>query len=258
MNDTLKITLVQPDILWQDISGNLKKYDTFLNKIELPVDCIILPETFATGFLRDPNEISEKDYDLIPGWMTQKAKLFNACIAGSNPYKYEEKFFNRFTAAFPDGKQEHYDKRHVFTMGGEKEFFHGGKERMTFEVKGWKIMPLVCYDLRFPVWSRNNLNYDILLYVANWPYVRNHAWESLLVARAIENQCYVVGVNRIGTDGQDVGYMGQSQVISPKGKIIAKLDNVEDTLSVSLSRNELQQFRKKFPAWKDADDFTLL
>ena len=258
MNDILKITLVQPYILWQDIPGNLKKYDTILNEIKLPVDCIILPETFATGFLRNPNEISEKEYNLIPAWMVQKAKLLNTCIAGSNPYRYEGKYYNRFTAAFPDGKMEHYDKRHVFTMGGEKEYFHGGRERMIFEIKGWKIMPLVCYDLRFPVWSRNNLHYDLLLYVANWPKARNHVWETLLMARAMENQCYVAGINRIGTDGQGVEYKGQSQVISPKGEIIAKLDTNEDILTVSLSRDELQQFRKKFPAWNDADDFKIL
>jgi len=257
-NETLKIVLVQPDIAWQDIPKNLNNFDVVLNKIEQPVDLILFPEMFATGFLPNPKDIPDEEYERIQEWMLKMANHLNSCIAGSNPCKYEGKYYNRFIAAFPDGSVKRYDKRHLFTMGGERQHFHPGRERMIFEVKGWKIMPLICYDLRFPVWSRNDLNYDLLVYSVNWPKARNHVWDILMMARAIENQCYIAGINRIGIDGQAIEYNGQSQVISPKGEVMVKLGNYEDIITISLNREELHQFRKEFPVRDDADDFTIV
>jgi len=257
MNQRLKTVLVQSDIVWMNVPRNLIKYENFLGKIDQEVDLILLPEMFATGFVLDPTSFSADDQKAVMDWMLRMAGRFNACISGSHPFYHEGRYFNRFLAAFPDGSLTFYDKRHLFTIGGEKQHFTAGNDRLVFDVKGWKLMPLICYDLRFPVWSRNNVKYDLLLFAANWPKVRNHVWEILLKARAIENQSYVIGINRIGIDGRSIEYFGQSQVISPKGEIIARLSDREDLLTVSLSKIELDRFRKDFPVLDDADNFTI-
>lgn len=257
MNDILSVTLIQPDIIWQNIPENLSKYQAIIDNIEQSSDIIFFPEMFATGFLRDPNIINDREYELVLEWMLKSARKLKSCIAGSHPVKSKGRFYNRFIVAFPDGSIQHYDKRHLFALGGENLHFQPGNKRMVFEWKGWKIMPLICYDLRFPVWSRNTLDYDLLVYSANWPKARNKVWETLLMARAIENQCFVAGVNRVGTDGQSIEYEGRSMIISPKGETMDQLGNSEDLLTVSLNKEELIKFRKEFPVLNDTDRFTL-
>ncbi len=257
MDETLHIILVQLDIAWLNVQKNLEKVEKMVFNTDEQTDLIILPEMFSTGFIPDPAVVTSREQEQVLESMSKIANSLKSCVAGSHPFNDERVYYNRFIVAFPDGSFTHYDKRHLFTIGAEKQIYQAGNERVTFKVKGWNIMPQVCYDLRFPVWSRNNLNYDLLIYTANWPMARQHAWEVLLMARAIENQCYVAGINRIGVDGLSVGYVGRSQVISPKGETIASLGNTEDLLMVTLNKKELEQFRKDFPVLDDADDFTI-
>ena len=258
MYEILKIALVQFDIAWLNVQKNLEKIEKLVFNADEQTDLIILPEMFSTGFIPDPAVVSSREQELVLECMSKMAARLKSCVAGSHAFNQEGVYFNRFIVAYPDGKYAHYDKRHLFTIGAEKQKYRAGNERITFKVKDWNIMPQVCYDLRFPVWNRNNLKYDLLIYTANWPMARQHAWEILLKARAIENQCYVAGINRIGIDGLSVGYIGRTQVISPKGEIMATLGNTEDLLLVRLSKTELEQFRKDFPVLDDADDFTII
>jgi predicted amidohydrolase len=253
----LSILIIQPDIVWLDVQKNLAKYESYLVDLKTNIDLVLLPEMFATGFVIDPKDFVHMNQQVVMNWMRKMANIHNTCIAGSHLFFYKEKYYNRFHIAFPDGSCSNYDKRHLFKVGGEDRYFTAGNNRLVFEVKGWKIMPLICYDLRFPVWSRNNVMYDILLYSANWPSARINVWEILLKARAIENQCYVIGINRIGTDGRAIEYCGQSQVINPLGEVIGRLPDREDLLTVSLDINELSRLRKEFPVLGDSDSFII-
>lgn len=226
-------------------------------------DLIILPEMFSTGFTMEVAKLAEPMNLTTLKWMRQQSASFNAAITGSFIVKEGGCFFNRLIWMRPDGRYETYDKRHLFRMANEDDFFSAGEKRIIVELNGWKICPLVCYDLRFPVWSRNtrtdadHLDYDILLYVANWPQARINAWDILLQARAMENLSYCIGVNRTGPDGNDIPYNGHSAIYDPKGVAIAHLGEEEKIETIILDYADLEDFRKKFPAHRDADRFRI-
>jgi predicted amidohydrolase len=257
MDNNLSIIIVQYNVAWHDIRQNLIKIDRMLNQMIKPVDLILLPEMFATGFTMQPELFSDTDQSDVVEWMKKLAFSKNAVIVGSYPCKEKKKHYNRLLCGMPDGNIDYYDKRHLFAIGDENLHYIKGNKRKTFIYKNWKFLPLICYDLRFPLWSRNDCGYDLLIYTSNWPASRNEAWEVLLKARAIENQCYVVGVNRIGSDGRNIDYIGNSQIISAKGEIIAQLDDTEQVVAIELSRRELNEYREKFPILKDRDSFKI-
>jgi omega-amidase len=265
----LKITTVQADLIWEDKTHNLSKFDNLLRGCS-DSDIIVLPEMFTTAFSMKPETLAEPLFGETFKWMTQKARELNAVITGSFICVENQQYFNRLIWMQPDGNYFKYDKRHLFTLAGENTHYTEGSERITIEWKGWRICPLICYDLRFPVWSRNtthfNLNekktdtkgyYDIVLYVANWPERRSHAWKSLLMARAIENQAYVVGVNRVGSDGNDVTHSGDSSIIDYAGNILFQQSYTEGVHTTILSDRKLTNFRNKFGFLFDQDNFSI-
>jgi omega-amidase len=252
----LKVTLLQQPLVWMDGPANLRHFDRQLEQIH-GRDVIVLPEMFTTGFAMEAAVQSLPEEDVI-AWMHEKAQQTNALVAGSAALQTERGPVNRFLLVEPEGSVHRYDKRHLFRMADEHHHYEAGNERVVFEWRGWRILPLVCYDLRFPVWSRNRNDYDLVLYVANWPAPRSLHWQALLTARAIENQAYVLGCNRVGTDGNGHHYRGDSRVIDPQGEIIATAEPHQATLlHAELSLTALTDYREKFPAWQDADAFTL-
>jgi predicted amidohydrolase len=252
----LKVTLLQQPLVWMDGPANLRHFDRQLEQIH-GRDVIVLPEMFTTGFAMEAAVQSQPEEDVI-AWMHEKAQQTNALVAGSAALQTERGPVNRFLLVEPEGSVHRYDKRHLFRMADEHHHYEAGNERVVFEWRGWRILPLVCYDLRFPVWSRNRNDYDLVLYVANWPAPRSLHWQALLTARAIENQAYVLGCNRVGTDGNGHHYRGDSRVIDPQGEIIATAEPHQATLiHAELSLTALTDYREKFPAWQDADAFTL-
>lgn len=253
--EKLKITLVQPDIIWENCEANLKKYSEMLADVE-QTNVIILPEMFTTGFSMNPEKLRENMDGPSVQWMKSLANEKNAAVAGSLIIEENGKSFNRFLWIFPDGKVEIYDKRHLFTMSGEHLHYSPGNKKLVVEYLGWRVCPLICYDLRFPVWSRNTENYDVLLYVANWPSPRHHVWKNLLMTRAIENQSYCIGVNRVGTDGTGLNYSGDSAMVDPKG-FASFLGENERVNTFELSYEDLQLFRRKFPLLEDRDSFQI-
>lgn len=254
--EDLHIGLIQTDILWENIEGNLQKFSTLISSIQKSVDLIVLPEMFSTGFSMHSQEMAERMDGKAVTWMKDMASQKQSCITGSLIIEEEGKYFNRLVWVTPKGNISYYDKRHLFRLSGEQNHFSAGNKKTIVELKGWKICPQICYDLRFPVWTRNKENYDLLLYVANWPAPRKKAWQILLLARAMENLSYVIGVNRVGKDENGYEYSGNSMAIDPKGEIISDIpESVERVEVVSLSFDELHQFREKFPARLDADDF---
>ena len=254
----LRITLIQTSLHWEDKRANLKLFDEKIKKIAEETDLILLPEMFSTGFSMNAEKLAEEMSGDTVRWISEKAKMQNALICGSFICKEKNKYYNRLLCAFPDGTMEHYDKRHLFTYGQEPKHYSKGKDSILLEWKRWKIFPLVCYDLRFPVWSRNVDNYDLLFYVANWPERRVFAWNQLLIARAIENQCYVAGVNRIGDDGNQIYHSGDSAVLNFKGEYLFKAGNEDITRTITISKEPLSAFRKEFPVLRDADEFNLI
>jgi predicted amidohydrolase len=256
--NNLIITLIQADLAWEDPATNLANFSKKIAAISDATDLIILPEMFSTGFSMRPEKLAEPMNGETVAWMKEMARKKKCVIAGSFICSENEKYFNRLVWMRSDGTYSVYDKKHLFSMGDENNHYSSGSKKIIEEIKGWKICPLICYDLRFPVWSRNKDKYDLLIYVANWPERRAHPWKTLLLARAIENQCYVVGVNRIGEDGNKIVHSGDSAVINYKGEIISNiLPDKEVIQTVSLNYAELEEFRKVFPVWKDADDFEL-
>ncbi|NOX87279.1 MAG: amidohydrolase [Chlorobi bacterium] len=260
----LKILCFQSDLVWEDPEKNRELFGIkILNHFE-GQDLIMLPETFTTGFPVDPSGLAETPEGETVRWMSDIARETGAVITGSLLLEANGKYTNSLIWMRPDGTYERYDKRHVFSMGGEHEKITPGKKQLIVELKGWRIRPMICYDLRFPVWCKNRLNetgryeYDLSLFVANWPNVRSYPWEQLLIARAIENLAYVVGLNRIGHDGPGNYYSGDSLIIDPKGKIISRADEgKERAMSEILSYNELAEFRKKFDVGRDWDEFEI-
>ncbi len=256
MKKTLKTTLIQADLIWEDPQGNIENFDRKINRIGEKTDLIILPEMFTTGFTMNPAPMAEKMDGKTVQWMQQKAVLTNALIMGTLIIEEDQQYFNRLIAAFPGGEVKYYDKRHLFTYAKEDEVFTSGKTRLIFKYKGFRIMPLICYDLRFPVWARNTLNYDILIYMANWPVPRIKAWDLLLKARAIENMSYVIGVNRVGTDKNQIQYSGHSAVIDAFGKdILTFKAYTEATKSIDLDLDHIKNTRKRFGFLNDKDKF---
>ena len=251
----MNITTIQSDIIWEDRISNLIKYQEKIDQIE-STDLIILPEMFTTGFSMSPKEISENMDGETIHWMKQNANKTNSAICGSIVIEEYGKYFNRFIWVNPDGSIHHYDKRHLFPFG-ENENYTPGNEKIIIEYKGWKICPLICYDLRFPVWSRNSEDYDLLIYVANWPDKRKDAWKSLLKARAIENQCYVIGVNRVGEDPKNY-YSGDSSLINALGETLYINSHIEEIYSTTISKYDLNKVRLQLPFLNDKDNFKII
>jgi len=254
----LKVVAIQSEIIWEDIQGNLKLFGDKIDSIKEEIDLIVLPEMFTTGFSMNTSLAEEMNGATVK-WIIQKAKEKNCCIMGSVMMKENDNFYNRMLIAKSDGEILTYDKRHLFTFAGEQNYYSPGEKRVTFELKNWKICPLICYDLRFPVWSRNTSEIDLYIYVANWPEVRKKPWSNLLISRAIENVSYVVGVNRVGLDGTNKTYSGNSVIIDYKGDEISNIPEHKKHIEIlTLSKANLSDFRGKFPALNDGDDFKII
>ncbi len=254
----LRISLVQTPLDWQQPDANRERLTSLLAPLEGQTDLIVLPEMFTTGFTMSPNEVAEPMSGPTLAWMRTMARSLGAAICGSVVID-DGGYRNRLLFVTPEGEVQYYDKHHLFRMANEHEYYAAGETRKVIEYKGWRILPQVCYDLRFPVWCRNRDDYDLLLCVANWPAPRRHPWRALLLARAIENQCYVAGVNRVGEDGKGLEYSGDSLLVDFKGQALLDGPAGEPFIKTGLLNSEdLQQFRRNFPAWQDADDFTLI
>lgn len=256
--DNLRITLLQTQLVWQNPAANRKHFTDLMQSLAGQTDLIVLPEMFTTGFSMNTAQLAEPVDGPTVEWMQAQAKKLQAVVTGSLIIKEAEHYYNRLYWATPGGELLHYDKRHLFGMAGEHKHYTPGKERLVIDYAGWRICPLICYDLRFPVWSRNNAEIDLLLYVANWPSTRAADWKSLLLARAIENQCYVAAVNRIGDDGNGLNYQGDSSLIDPGPKrLLWQKAGIEATPTLSVSKSNLQQLRHSFPFLADRDLFNL-
>lgn len=254
----LRLALVQFDIAWKLPEVNRETCDRLIRSSTARADLILLPEMFTTGFCTEPEGISESMNGPTIHWMLDLASDMRTSIAGSLIIEEGGQYFNRLIHVTPEGTLACYNKRHLFRMSGEEARFTAGTAKLVVPCNHWKVCYQICYDLRFPVWSRNQNTYDLLVYAANWPSPRDEVWETLLRARAIENQCYVAGVNRIGTDGNGIPYSGGSKIIDPKGKEIAAMDTpAEGLIHAAISLTEQNRFREKFPAWKDADEFKI-
>ncbi len=264
----LKVTLVQTHLEWENPQANFRLFEEKLAPLKNQTDLIILPEMFTTGFTMNAANVFDDNGTKTKLFLQKHASEINAAICGSVIVKENNHFFNRLYFVLPDGTVFHYDKRHLFRMAKEHKVFSGGEERLIVKYKGWRICPLICYDLRFPVWSRNHdyihntskdLVYDLLIYVANWPSPRKTAWKDLLKARAHENLAYVCGVNCIGKDGNNVEYSGNSAIINFKGEILLQREDGKSfTETISLNYEDLTKFREKFPAFLDKDYFYII
>jgi omega-amidase len=255
----LRVSLLQQPLVWQDPQANRERFEALLLPLAGQTDLVVLPETFTTGFSMDVERLGERAGGASSQWLTALATRLDAVITGSVITQEGEHYYNRLLWAAPSGELRVYDKRHLFRMGHEHQHFTAGRAAWSVPWRGFNICPLVCYDLRFPVFSRRRaqLDYDLLVFVANWPAARATAWRQLLLARAIENQAYVVGVNRVGVDGQGIAYAGDSVAIDFVGEPLTQLGAAALVTTVSLDGNALQAFRSKFPAHLDADAFTL-
>ena len=259
----MTITLVQSDIFWENKDANLENFSAKSDRIGNNTDLIILPEMFATGFTMNAKKFAEKENGNIVSWLKDEAKKRNCVVTGSVLIEDKGQYYNRMFWMKPDGSYETYDKRHLFRMGKEHLTMSQGNERKIVELNGWKINLQICYDLRFPVWSKNKFQdgeyeYDVLLYVANWPEVRSSAYKSLIPARAIENQCYVLWVNRTGYDGNGVLHSGDSMIADPYGQISAQAEpEREQFVTKVISKQKLKDFRRKFTVGMDWDSFTV-
>jgi predicted amidohydrolase len=266
MSSNLLITLVQTDLHWENKVANLAMLGEKISGIQEPTEIVVLPEMFSTGFSMRPELLAEEMEGNTVNWMKAIARekkiiLAGSAIISSNKENYTT-YFNRLIWMLPTGQSGYYDKRHCFGFAGEDEHYTPGNTRFIASAKGWKINLQVCYDLRFPVWARQagpeKPEYDVLIYVANWPEKRSNAWRTLLQARAIENQCYVIGVNRVGKDGNDIYYAGESMVVDPMGQILYTKKDEEDIFTVALDKEYLRSVREKLPFLKDGDGFRIL
>ncbi len=257
-DDKLRLTLVQDELIWQDAAANRRHFEQLLAPLAGSTDLVVLPEMFTTGFTMAPERVAEAEQGASLAWMREQARRLDAAVCGSIAVRSARGFCNRLYWVDPQGGVSYYDKRHLFRMGGEHEHYQSGSERPSLEYRGWRIRPIVCYDLRFPVWCRNDDNYDLLLCVANWPAARRQPWRLLLQARAVENLCYVAGVNRVGRDGMGLDYSGDSLLVDFKGQLLVDGADAAPMLATAeLERSALQAFRQRFPAWQDADSFRL-
>ncbi len=258
---SLKVGILQMDIIWHKPLENFKRIEKHLNN-QKELDILVLPEMFTTGFTKE-NHLFQQDSEASLQKMKEWAGIYQIMVMGSCIVYEKDSYFNRFYAVYPDGEYVKYDKRHLFTMAREQEFYKAGTEQLIFSYKEWRFMPLICFDLRFPVWSRNllknsNKGYDIAIYVANWPKVRIEHWNTLLKARAIENQCYVVGCNRVGIDGYNIEYNGSSAIYDFEGKTLCFSENQEELLITELLKEPLETYRKNFPAYLSIDNFEII
>jgi predicted amidohydrolase len=269
----LKFTLVQTQLHWEDKEANLQMLEQKINGLQASTHVVVLPEMFSTGFSMKPELFAEQMDGKTVEWMIRVTSINKIILTGSIIVEEDGHYFNRLIWMLPNGQYGYYDKRHLFAYGEEDKYYSAGTKRLIASVNGWKINLMVCYDLRFPVWSRQQtsprpplqrrgplteLEYDVLIYVANWPERRNIAWKTLLRARAIENQCYVVGVNRVGNDGNNIYHSGNSMVIDPLGEILYEKRDEEDVFTIELSQERLEEVREKFQFWRDADGFEIL
>ncbi|MBE2229163.1 MAG: amidohydrolase [Chitinophagaceae bacterium] len=268
---TLTLTTIQTSLYWEDKSANLRMLEEKIMGIKEKTEIVLLPEMFATGFTMQPEKLAETMDGEVISWMKKIAETKKVILTGSVAVKENEQYYNRLIWMLPNGQSGYYDKRHLFAFAGEDQHYTAGNRRLIASVKGWKVNLQVCYDLRFPVWARqssftktaeaennNSPEYDLLIYVANWPERRRHAWKTLLQARAIENQCYVAGVNRVGNDGNGIYHSGDTMVVDPLGEVLYTRRDEEDIHTLTLDKNHLQTVREKLPFLKDADGFMLL
>jgi len=274
----LTFTLIQTHLHWEEKTANLQMLEEKINSIQHSTQIIVLPEMFNTGFSMNPETLAEDMNGPTVEWMKKMAAEKKVIVTGSVMIKENESvqvgetvptlYYNRLIWMLPNGQSGIYDKRHCFAFAGEDEHFTAGTKRLIASVNGWKINLQICYDLRFPVWARQTPpplgevgrgpEYDVLIYVANWPERRIHAWKTLLTARAIENQCYVIGVNRTGDDGNNIHYSGNSMVVDAMGEVLYEKEHAEDIHTITLSKEKLQDIRNKLPFLKDADDFSIM
>ncbi len=257
MQEQLQVTIIQADLIWEDIIQNKNQFEAKIATIS-KTDVIILPEMFTTGFSMNPKLLAETMEGETVQWMKKIAHGKNCLLIGSIIIEENNQYYNRLIAAFPDGKIQYYNKRHLFTLANEHHFYTAGTKYLLIEFRGWKLFPLICYDLRFPVWARNTQNYDVLIYIANWPKQRIYAWDTLLKARAIENMAYTIGVNRVGTDANQYEYPGHSAILDVYGtELLTTNKNQEQIASVILDKNKLDDTRNKLPFLNDKDSFTI-
>jgi len=256
MND-LNISGIQYDIVWENRDANFKIIERFLKEIPSTTDIVLLPEMFTSGFSMNIEQLAESMDGETVKWMQEKAKSLNIVIAGSIIIKEDNKSRNRFLWVESDGNIQYYDKRHSFGLGDEDQYFTSGNKRVVINYKGWKIFPIICYDLRFPEWIKNNLGYDIIINVANWPSVRAEHWKTFLKSRAIENQSYVFGLNRIGIDAKDRHYSGDTAAVDFDGNVLDSLEETEGIVTLTTSKTKLEEYRTNYPFLKDQDAFEL-
>lgn len=265
---TLTITTIQTNLSWENRAANLRMLEQKISSIEEKTEVVILPEMFSTGFSMRPEALAEGMDGESVEWMKRISRENNIVLTGSLIIKEDDNYYNRMIWMLPNGQYGYYDKRHLFAYAGEDKHYKAGNKRLIASVKGWKVNLQVCYDLRFPVWARNRVpdtssplstpEYDVLIYVANWPERRSHAWKTLLCARAIENQCYVIGVNRVGSDGNNIYHSGNTLVIDPLGQVLYHMADEEDVNTIMLQKEVLEEVRSKFPFWKDGDPFNIM
>ena len=253
----LNVALVQRELHWEDPAANREGIADDLEHLEKATDLVVLPEMFTTGFSMDPETIAEEAAAETLPWMQELAARHGAAVLGSLAVREGGKHYNRLFFVTPDGGYRHYDKRHLFRLSGEDRHYAAGGDRLVVEWRGWRLCPMICYDLRFPVWSRNRDDYDLLLFVANWPAKRRYHWRQLLIARAIENQACCIGLNRIGDDGNGLRYSGDSLAIAADGEILLDCADRAGIFSATLDYAAVQTYREKFPCHRDADAFTL-
>ena len=262
----LTFTIIQTDLHWEEPAQNRKMLEEKIRGIKEKTEVVILPEMFTTGFSMRPEQFAEEMEGETIKWMKRVSYEKKIVLTGSVMINENRNYYNRLVWMLPNGQMGVYDKKHLFGYADENKHYISGTKRLIASAKGWKINLLVCYDLRFPVWSRqsykpgenNGLEYDVLIYVANWPERRNHMWKTLLQARAIENQCFCIGVNRVGKDGNEIYYSGDSMVVNPLGEILYQKAHDEDIYTFTLKKEELEIIREKMPFWKDADAFKIL
>ncbi|MCB0662215.1 MAG: amidohydrolase [Saprospiraceae bacterium] len=253
----LTVTLVQKDLIWEDVAANLQHLDDLLSRQPISTDVLFLPEMFTTGFSMDPQKTAEPMDGSAVQWMKKQAQVLDAAVCGSLIIEENGQYYNRLIWMRPDGTFDTYDKRHLFTLANEHQHYQQGDKRLVTTWRGWKICPLICYDLRFPVWSRNTVDFDLLVYVANWPKTRITHWKNLIRARAVENQCYGIALNRIGIDGSKLEYSGHSTIVDFNGTALYEAMQVEDVFTLSLDKEKLDHYKERFQFLQDRDSFEI-
>ena len=262
---TLTISTIQTNLHWENKQANLQMLEEKISSLYQKTEIVVLPEMFSTGFSMHAETLAETIDGTTIEWMKKLSSESRVILTGSLIIEENKKYYNRLIWMMPNGEYGYYDKRHLFAFGGEDKHYNPGNKRLITSVKGWKLNMQVCYDLRFPVWARQSASknensgyeYDVLVYIANWPERRSHAWKTLLCARAIENQCYVVAVNRVGKDGNDIYHSGNSLVIDPLGEVLYHMADDEDIFTITLQKERLEEVRTKFPFLKDGDEFVI-